>query len=150
MKKPKTIKIILLAAAILTVVLFILAVVMLKAVKGDALFYMNSGEGYFYAVSYRWVCLAEGLLLLFWVILGVSRRKVIPAILFGVEPKKMGSEEVAVETGTTAGARMAEEKQAVEEAKATEEAQVATEVKGPEEMQATAETKSSAGAAEPV
>ena len=104
MKKTRTMNIILLTAAALTVVLFIMAVVMLKAVRGDALFYMDSGKGHFYAVSYRWVCLAEGLLLLFWIVLGFRKRKAILEKLPRVELKKKqpkpaakaGSEEKAI------------------------------------------------------
>ena len=65
MKKPKTMKIILLGAAVLTVVLSVMSIAMLKAVNGDALFYMDSGKGYFYAVSavQRGFCFCSGL---FW------------------------------------------------------------------------------------
>ena len=116
MKKPKTMKIILLAVAVLTVVLFIMAVVMLKAVKGDALFYMDSGKGHFYAVSYRWVCLGEGLLILFWMILGVRRRKAILAKLPKVEwKKKEAKAEEIVEPKTATGATAVTEIGAVSE-----------------------------------
>ena len=159
MKKSNTMKIVLLAAAVLTVVLFIMAIVMLKAVRGDALFYMDSGKGHFYAVSYRWVCLAEGILLLFWIVLGVVRRKAIMAMLPKVELKTKGAGKAVAETGPEVGAQaVAEAKaevgaqavveakaevgaQAVVEAKPETRAQIVTEMKRTVETQVSGETK---------
>ncbi|MCI9143764.1 MAG: hypothetical protein HFH87_14320, partial [Lachnospiraceae bacterium] len=158
MKKSKTMKIVLPAAAALTVVLFIMAIVMLKAVKGDALFYMDSGKGYFYAVSYRWVCLAEGILLLFWIVLGVARRKAIMAMLPKVELKTKeagkapGEAQAAVETKAVVETRPEAEAQTVAEVKPEAGPQVAAETK-PEaraqvavEMKAVVETRPEAEA----
>ncbi|MDR1210330.1 MAG: zinc ribbon domain-containing protein [Clostridiales bacterium] len=75
MKKP--IKITLLVLAALTAIVVIAAAVMLKAVSGDALFYMNSTLGNIYAVSYRPVCLASVVLALFWILLAAKYRKEI-------------------------------------------------------------------------
>ena len=120
MKKTRTMNIILLTAAALTVVLFIMAVVMLKAVRGDALFYMDSGKGHFYAVSYRWVCLAEGLLLLFWIVLGFRKRKAILEKLPRVELKKKQPKPAAE-------AKAGSEEKAIAEVKAGSEEKVTAE-----------------------
>ena len=147
MKKSKTMKIVLPAAAALTVVLFIMAIVMLKAVKGDALFYMDSGKGYFYAVSYRWVCLAEGILLLFWIVLGVARRKAIMAMLPKVELKTKeagkapGEAQAAVETKAVVETRPEAEAQTVAEVKPEAGPQVAAETKPEARAQVAVETK---------
>lgn len=143
MKKPKTMKIILLAAAVLTVVLFIMAVVMLKAVKGDALFYMDSGKGHFYAVSYRWVCLGEGLLILLWIILGVSKRKAILAKLPKVEWKKKESKAAVeiVEPKAATGAAAVTEVGAASEPEKHAEMKADVPGKSAVETQAVAEEK---------
>ena len=83
----KSTKIALLAIASLTVVASIAAIVMLIAISGDALFYMNSTIGHVYAVSYRWVCLASAALILSWVLLAVKNRKAIAAMLTKLKSK---------------------------------------------------------------
>ena len=72
MKKP--FKILLIVLAVITVILVIAAVIMLRAVSGDNLFYMDSKLGHIYAVSYRWVTLAAGFCL-FWIVFAVRLRK---------------------------------------------------------------------------
>jgi hypothetical protein len=79
MKKP--IKITLLILSVITVIAVIAASVMLKAVSGDSLFYMDSALGNLYAVSYRWVCLTGAILVLFWLLLVIKTRKAIAAKL---------------------------------------------------------------------
>lgn len=69
----KSTKILLIVFAVLTIAVIVTAIVMLKAVLGDDLFYMDTKRGSFYAASYRWVCLAGGILILFWIIIGVKR-----------------------------------------------------------------------------
>lgn len=128
MKKTRTMNIILLTAAALTVVLFIMAVVMLKAVRGDALFYMDSGKGHFYAVSYRWVCLAEGLLLLFWIVLGFRKRKAILEKLPRVELKKK-QPKPAAEAKPDSGEKAIAEVKAGSEEKVTAESGMVADVK---------------------
>lgn len=128
MKKTRTMNIILLTAAALTVVLFIMAVVMLKAVRGDALFYMDSGKGHFYAVSYRWVCLAEGLLLLFWIVLGFRKRKAILEKLPRVELKKK-QPKPAAEAKTDSGEKAIAEVKADSGEKVTAESGMVADVK---------------------
>ena len=128
MKKTRTMNIILLTAAALTVVLFIMAVVMLKAVRGDALFYMDSGKGHFYAVSYRWVCLAEGLLLLFWIVLGFRKRKAILEKLSRVELKKK-QPKPAAEAKPDSGEKAIAEVKAGSEEKVTAESGMVADVK---------------------
>lgn len=86
MKKP--IKIILLVLAVITVIAVIIAVVMLKAVSGDNLFYMDSTFGSIYAANYRWVCLASGILMLFWIMLVVKKQKEIRAKLLKLKCAK--------------------------------------------------------------
>ncbi|MCR2047192.1 zinc-ribbon domain-containing protein [Acetatifactor muris] len=134
MKKTRTMNIILLTAAALTVVLFIMAVVMLKAVRGDALFYMDSGKGHFYAVSYRWVCLAEGLLLLFWIVLGFRKRKAILEKLPRVELKKKQPKPAAE-------AKAGSEEKAIAEVKADSGEKAIAEVKTGSGEKAIAEVK---------
>jgi len=77
MKTQKHIKIILIIIAALTVAAAITAIVMLNAVSGDNLLYMDSNRGNIYALSYRWVSLASGILILFWVIMGIYKRAFI-------------------------------------------------------------------------
>lgn len=79
MKKP--IKITLLVLAAITVITVIASVVMLNAVSGDDLFYIDSTLGSIYAVSYRWVCLVSGILILFWALFMVGKRREIAAKL---------------------------------------------------------------------
>lgn len=100
MKKP--IKITLFVLATITIVAVVAAVVMLKAVSGDALFYMNSTLGSIYAVSYRWVCLVSGVLILFWILFVVKKRKSITAMLpkFSKKEKKTKVPAIAPITDT--------------------------------------------------
>jgi len=88
MKKP--FKITLLIIAAVTIIAIITAIIMLRAVSGDNLFYMNSTLGSIYAISYRWVCLASGVLMLFWIILATKKRKEITQKLskLKIKPKK--------------------------------------------------------------
>jgi cell division protein FtsW (lipid II flippase) len=79
MKKP--IKTALLVLAAFTVIAVITAVIMLKAVSGDSLFYMDSTLGNICAAGYRWLCLASGILTVFWILLAVKNRKAIAAKL---------------------------------------------------------------------
>ena len=83
----KATKITLLVIASLTVITAIAAIVMLNAVSGDTLFYMDSTLGYVCAVSYRWVCLASVILILFWVLLAVKNRKTVSAMLTKLKGK---------------------------------------------------------------
>jgi hypothetical protein len=99
MKKP--IKITLLILSVITVIAVIAASVMLKAVSGDSLFYMDSALGNLYAVSYRWVCLTGAILVLFWLLLVIKNRKAIAAKL----PKlKRGEKNTAEDTLPVASA----------------------------------------------
>lgn len=68
-------KAVLLGAAALTVLIWIAAVLMLRAVSGDALFYMNSTLGRICAVGCRWVSLAGAALLLFWICFAIRAGK---------------------------------------------------------------------------
>ena len=145
MKKPKTMKIVLLGAAVLTVVLSVMSIAMLKAVNGDALFYMDSGKGYFYAVSYRWVCLAAGLLLLFWIVLGVARRKAIMAMLPKVELKTKEAGKTPGEAQAVAEVKAEVKQPAAVEAKTAEEPKDAAEMEPGTGPRAVAETKPEAG-----
>lgn len=79
MKKPT--KIILLIFALLTVLTVIAAVIMLNAVSGSALLYMNSTVGKIYAVSYRWVFVAAVIFVLCWIFIAVKKRKALSEIL---------------------------------------------------------------------
>lgn len=66
---------VLLGAAVLTLLIWTAAVLMLRAVSGDALFYMNSTLGRICAVGYRWASLAGAGLLLFWICFAVRAGK---------------------------------------------------------------------------
>ena len=75
----KSMKITLLVIASLTVITSIAAIVMLTAVSGNDLFYKNSTLGYIYALSYRWVCLASVILILF--LLAIKNQKEVASML---------------------------------------------------------------------
>lgn len=68
----KQMKAAILAGAVATLLIWIVAVWMLRAVSGDSLFYMNSILGKICAVSYRWVSLVSLLLFVFWSIFAVK------------------------------------------------------------------------------
>lgn len=84
----KTAKWMLLILAVLTMIAVIAAIVMLRTVSGDTLFYLDSRVGNIYAVSYRWVCLVAALLILFWLLLGFRKRSVVKARFLALKPKK--------------------------------------------------------------
>lgn len=75
----KQFKVVLYVIAALTVICVIAAIVMLKVVSGDDLFYMDTKLGGFYVASYRWVCLAAAVLVIFWVIFWIIRRPALKA-----------------------------------------------------------------------
>jgi len=95
----KSSKTALLIIAVLTVVLVILSAIMLEAVSGDALFYMDSRLGSVCAVSYRWVCLASVILILFWIAISVKNRTKFAEFFKKKEhkPKKTTDEMTAPE-----------------------------------------------------
>lgn len=96
----KSAKWILLILAVLTVACVVAAIVMVKAVWGDALFYMDSRLGNFYAVSYRPVCLASAALILFWVLLGIKKHSLFTAKLAASKNKKEAITEARTDPET--------------------------------------------------
>ena len=90
MKKP--IKIILIILAVITLLTVIASAIMLNAVSGDELFYMNSTLGNIYAVSYRWVTLAAVLLTVFWVLFIVKKRASIMTVFSNLKSKMVSRE----------------------------------------------------------
>lgn len=106
MKKP--IIITLLIIAVLTIISVISTIVMFNAVNGDVLLYMNSKLGYIYAVSYRWVWFASGILVLFWIVFGFNKRKSIKDMLSKLIPKP--KEKVHFTKTETKSAKMFGEK----------------------------------------
>lgn len=110
MKKPMKIALLVLAA--LTIAIVITAIVMLNAVSGDTLFYMNARLGSFYAVSYRWFCLASVLLIGMWVALVIRFRKEIAQKLstFGrQDTTAKATTKAATTPGVPEGSSSAEE-----------------------------------------
>jgi uncharacterized membrane protein len=86
----KSLKNTLLIIAGLTILVVTIAIIMLKAILSDALFYMDSRFGGIYAVSYRWMCLVSVILILFWILIIVKNRAVITAKMpkFKRKPKE--------------------------------------------------------------
>lgn len=115
----KSTKIILLVTALLTIAIIITAITMLKAVSGDALLYMNSKRGSFYAHSYRWFCLASIVMALFWVVLIIVKRK---AIAGSFARKKEKKEEEKKEAGKKATEKKETEKKAADKETAEKKA----------------------------
>lgn len=93
----KQIKIILPIFAVVTVITIVAAIVMLKAVSGSDLFYINSTLGRVYAVSYRWVCLAGVVFAAVWVwLVAKNGKRMVDKFLkfaFGKEEAGQASED---------------------------------------------------------
>jgi uncharacterized membrane protein len=86
----KSLKNTLFVIAGLTIIVVTITIIMLKAILGDVLFYMDSRFGGIYAVSYRWMCLVSVILILFWILIIVKNRAVITAKMpkFKRKPKE--------------------------------------------------------------
>ena len=99
----KQMKAAILAGAVATLLIWIVAVWMLRAVSGDSLFYMNSILGKICAVSYRWVSLVSLLLFVFWSIFAVKSAGKISQERQRKKAKKTAVKSETKETTNTTG-----------------------------------------------
>ncbi|MDR1640850.1 MAG: hypothetical protein LBT59_14230, partial [Clostridiales bacterium] len=87
MKRP-----IFLILAFLTLLSIIASIIMIGAVTGDDLLYMDSTLGMIYSVSYRWVILASVAFIIAWIAIIANRRKI-----FGNKVKPLDREAAEAE-----------------------------------------------------
>jgi hypothetical protein len=81
------IRVILIILAVLTLISIIASIVMIRAVTGDTLFFMDSTLGMICAASFRWVTLASACFIIAWIAIIANRRK-----LFGRKLKSLDRE----------------------------------------------------------